>query len=193
MSSINYYKKYIKYREKYIKLKKQFNMTGGAENKICLLKDINNLDINIIKEIEDIASVHRNNPNYLPYVFTISKFFSELKYSNSNEYDKIINNSKISYILNENKIIAFCRGVYKPYTNSVYINMVHVRESYRKQGLCVKVVDNLIKSYNGINYFNLVVLASNTPAIKCYEKLGFKLTNYIEGQKEHSYILLVSI
>jgi len=71
MSSINYYKKYIKYREKYIKLKKQFNMTGGAENKICLFKDINNLDINIIKEIEDIASVHRNNLNYLPYVFTI--------------------------------------------------------------------------------------------------------------------------
>ena len=71
--------------------------------------------------------------------------------------------------------------------------MVHVRESYRKQGLCVKVVDNLIKSYNGINYFNLVVLASNTPAIKCYEKLGFKLTNYVEGQKEYYYVLLGSL
>jgi len=194
MSLINYYKKYIKYREKYIKLKKQFNMTGGAENKICLFKDINNLDINIIKEIEDIASIHRHNPKYQPYVFTISKFFSELKYSNSNEYDKIINNSKISYILNNNedkKVIAFCRGVYKPYKNSVYINMVHVRESNRGQGLCVKVVDNLIKSYNGINYFHLDVLASNTPAIKCYEKLGFKLTNHVEDKKVHYYVLEV--
>jgi len=191
MSSIDYYKKYIKYREKYIKLKEQFNMIGGAENKICLLKDINNLDKNIIKEIEDIASIHRNNPKYQPYVFTISKFFSELKYSNSNEYNKIINNSKISYILENDRIIAFCRGVYKPYKNSVYINMVHVRESNRGQGLCVKVVDNLIKSYNGINYFNLDVLASNTPAIKCYEKLGFKLTNHVEGEKVHYYVLQV--
>jgi len=191
MSSIDYYKKYIKYREKYIKLKEQFNMIGGAENKICLLKDINNLDKNIIKEIEDIASIHRNNPKYQPYVFTISKFFSELKYSNSNEYNKIINNSKISYILENDRIIAFCRGVYKPYTNSVYINMVHVRESNRGQGLCVKVVNNLIKSYNGINYFNLDVLASNTPAIKCYEKLGFKLTNHVEGEKVHYYVLQV--
>ena len=119
----------------------------------------------------------------------MSKFFSELKYSNSNSYDKIINKSKISYIIENDKIIAFCRGVYKPYKNSVYINMVHVRESYRKQGLCVKVVDNLIKSYNGINYFNLIVLVSNTPAIRCYEKLGFKLTNYVEDEKEYSYVL----
>ena len=85
----------------------------------------------------------------------MSKFFSELKYSNSNEYNKIINNSKISYIIDNGKVIAICRGVYKPYKNSVYISMVHVSESYRGKGLCNQVLGNLIKSYKGINYFDL--------------------------------------
>jgi RimJ/RimL family protein N-acetyltransferase len=191
----NYYEKYIKYKTKYIQLKKQISMNGGSENfgenKICIYKDINKLHPNIIKSIEDLVSIHRNNPKYLPYVFKIDKFFSELKYSNSNEYNKIINNSKISYIIDNkgnienvgDKVIAICRGVYKPYKNSVYISMVHVSESYRGKGLCNQVMNNLIKSYNGINYFNLDVLKNNVPAIKCYSRLGFKITNEKEDEK----------
>lgn len=197
MSSNNfnkYYDKYIKYKTKYIQLKTQINMNGGAEifgeNKICLYKDINKLHPNIIKNIEDLVSIHRNNPIYPDYKFKISKFISELKYSNSDEYNKINNNSKISYIIdnegnieNVGEVIAICRGVYKPYKNSVYISMVHVSESYRGKGLCNQVVDNLIKSYNGINYFNLDVLKNNVPAIKCYLRLGFKITNEQESEK----------
>jgi len=193
---IQIYEKYIKYKQKYIQLKKQISMNGGAENfgenKICLYKNINKLHPDIIKSIEDLVSIHRTNSKNDEYNFKVSKFLSELKYSNNNEYNKIINNSKISYIIddgNGNKVIAICRGVYKPYKNSVYISMVHISELYRGKGLCNQVVNNLIKSYNGINYFNLIVLVSNTPAIKCYEKLGFKLTNYMEGEKEYSYVL----
>jgi ribosomal protein S18 acetylase RimI-like enzyme len=193
MSSKDYYKKYIKYKQKYIQLKQKINMTGGAEdfgeNKICLYKDIDKLDLECIKNIEDLVSIHRTNPKYPDYVFKMSQFLSELKFSNSNEYNKIINNSKISYIIDENntknKVIAICRGVYKPYKNSVYISMVHVSESYRGKGLCMQVVDNLIKSYKGINYFNLDVLANNIPAVKCYLRLGFKLTNHVDGEKVH--------
>jgi len=180
------YEKYIKYKTKYIQLKKQVNMNGGSENKICLYKDLNKLNLELIKSIEDLVSIHRKDPNnsdYI-YVFTMSKFFSELKYSNSNEYNKIINNSKISYIIDEGKVIAICRGVYKPYKNSVYISMVHVSESYRGKGLCNQVVNNLIKSYNGINYFDLEVDKNNIPALKCYLKLGFK----IEDEKEEGYV-----
>jgi len=195
MNYDNYYDKYIKYKNKYIELKRKINMVGGnekifGENKICLYKDLNKLESSIIIGIEDLVSIHRTIPMYpdIKYVFKMSKFFSELKYSNSNEYNKIVNNSKISYILDSekvsgNKIIAICRGEYKPYKNSVYISMVHVAESYRGKGLCVQVVDNLIKSYKGINYFNLSVLADNIPAIKCYKRLGFKLTNHVEGDK----------
>jgi ribosomal protein S18 acetylase RimI-like enzyme len=185
MSSIKY-EKYIKYKTKYIQLKQKINMKGGAENfgenKICLYKDLNKLNLELIKSIEDLVSIHRNN------IFTISKFLSELEYSNSNEYNKIINNSKISYIIDEGKVIAICRGVYKPYKNSVYISMVHVSESYRGKGLCNQVVNNLIKSYNGINYFNLSVLKNNIPAVKCYLKLGFKITNEKEEEKVYYMI-----
>jgi len=195
MSSIKY-EKYIKYKTKYIQLKQKINMKGGAENfgenKICLYKDLNKLNLELIKSIEDLVSIHRNNPNNSDhiYVFTMSKFFSELKYSNSNEYNKIINNSKIAYIIDEGKVIAICRGVYKPYKNSVYISMVHVSESYRGKGLCNQVMNNLIKSYKGINYFDLNVLKNNTPAIKCYSRLGFKITN--EKEEEKVYYMVYS-
>jgi len=122
----------------------------------------------------------------------MSKFLNELKYSNNNEYNKIINNSKISYIIddrNGNKVIAICRGVYKPYKNSVYVSMVHVSESYRGKGLCNQVLNNLIKSYKGINYFNLSVLKNNIPAVKCYSKLGFKITNEKEEEKVYYMVL----
>ena len=194
MSSKEYtkYEKYIKYKTKYIQLKKQVNMNGGAENygenKICLYKDLHKLNLELIKSIEDLVSIHRNNPKYLPYVFTMSKFFSELKYSNSNEYNKIINNSKISYIIDNGKVIAICRGVYKPYKNSVYISMVHVSESYRGKGLCNQVLGNLIKSYKGINYFDLEVEKNNVPAVKCYSKLGFKIEEEKEEEKVYYMI-----
>jgi len=198
----NYYDKYIKYKNKYIELKRKINMIGGndkifGENKICLYKDLNKLESNIIIGIENLVSIHRTNSKNNGYNFKMSNFLGELKYSNSNEYNKIVNNSKISYILDPekvsgNKLIAICRGEYKPYKNSVYISMVHVAESYRGKGLCVQVVDNLIKSYKGINYFNLDVLADNIPAIKCYKKLGFRLTNHVEGEKVH-YMVKTSL
>ena len=47
-----------------------------------------------------------------------------------------------------------------------------------------QVVNNLIKSYNGINYFNLEVDKNNIPALKCYLKLGFK----IEDEKEEGNV-----
>jgi len=195
-NSNNYYEKYVKYKIKYIELKKQISMNGGAENigenKICLYKDINKLHPNITKSIEDLVSIHRTIPEYPEYIFKMSKFLSELKYSNNNEYNKIINNSKISYIIDTEgeKVIAICRGVYKPYKNSVYVSMVHVSESYRGKGLCNQVMNNLIKSYKGINYFDLNVLKNNTPAIKCYSRLGFKITN--EKEEEKVYYMVYS-
>jgi ribosomal protein S18 acetylase RimI-like enzyme len=187
----SYYQKYIKYREKYINLKNKLVMTGGSENKIYIYKDLDNLDMNIIKGVEDLVTIHRRNIKNPNEYFKIHNLISELKYSNSKEYQKILNNSKISLIIDSGKVIAICRGVYKPYNNSVYISMVHVLESYRGKGLCTQVVDNLIKSYKDIKYFGLNVLKNNTPAYKCYLKLGFEVRN--EKTEEKVYWMVKDI
>lgn len=76
------------------------------------------------------------------------------------------------------------------YTNQVgegYINNVVIDEDYRGRGLAEELLRAVICEGNekGIKDFTLEVRVSNIPAIKLYEKLGFKSVGIRKRFYEH--------
>ncbi len=58
--------------------------------------------------------------------------------------------------------------------DEVNIYNVAVTKSYRRQGIAQQLMEHLQKISEGAAFINLEVREGNTPAIKLYEKLGYK-------------------
>ena len=74
------------------------------------------------------------------------------------------------------KKIAHCSMRLKTRGNNIgayVLNSVSIIPEYRGKGLCTKFLECVLKKYSGKTIF-LGVLIDNIPALKCYEKLGFK-------------------
>ena len=70
-----------------------------------------------------------------------------------------------------------------------YINFVRTNKKFRGMGMCKRNMKKLIYlSINklGLNKFSLNVEIDNIYAIKCYEKIGFKINN--TNNSEHDMI-----
>jgi ribosomal protein S18 acetylase RimI-like enzyme len=56
-----------------------------------------------------------------------------------------------------------------------YISNVHIKDAYRGQGFCQKLLSALINTFT-TGTFELDVNGANVSAIKCYERAGFIIT-----------------
>lgn len=67
------------------------------------------------------------------------------------------------------------------------ITNVMIREDYRRQGIARKMLKRLMEDAKeiGVRNYTLEVRRSNLPAIKLYEKIGFKFEGVRPGFYEH--------
>ena len=90
-------------------------------------------------------------------------------------YKKEIENQVAHYLVltNEGEVCAY--GGYWQIFAEGHITNIAVKNEFRKQGLGTELVKALIEDAknNGITAMTLEVRASNEPAIKLYEKMGF--------------------
>lgn len=78
-------------------------------------------------------------------------------------------------IYNEEDVLGIARVFHK---NNGYLSLVHTNKKYRGNKICQNVISNITKLTNkhfNISTFKLEVLKDNISAIKCYEKIGFKI------------------
>ena len=98
-------------------------------------------------------------------------------------------NKKVMYlvIFKDNNILTTSRILYSG--KKGYINFVRTNKKFRGMGMCKRNMKKLIYlSINklGLNKFSLNVEIDNIYAIKCYEKIGFKITS--SNNSEHKMI-----
>lgn len=83
--------------------------------------------------------------------------------------------------------------------NGLHIYSIAVKKSFRRRGLGKKLLNHLIELAveQGLKRVYLEVKAENTPAIRLYEKLGFRKTRrikryYSDGEDALVYVLDLS-
>jgi len=115
-----------------------------------------------VNEIEQLMTIHRKHP------FSITDFIKE---------DERLT-GKIIIFTENNNVISIARTI--KLQDQYKISAVIVKESHRGKKLCQKMLKQLINSYDKNTKFTLSVLVDNTPAIKCYEKIGFKIIERVK-------------
>lgn len=151
-------------------------------------------------EIEEIKM------EYLPKVIEINEkvlpenypfYFYELLYKN---YPKSFLIAKI-----EEKIVGYvmCRvehsfrmGVFLPHFSKIgHVVSIGILPEYRRLGIGTSLMEkamDALKTHYFCDYIYLEVRVSNIPAIKFYEKLGFKINRVIKGyykDGEDAYVM----
>ncbi|MBR6308705.1 MAG: ribosomal protein S18-alanine N-acetyltransferase [Lachnospiraceae bacterium] len=93
------------------------------------------------------------------------------------------NNSIYLVILSDDRVVGAAGYTFNGFDG--YINNVVIDVDYRGQGLGRVLLQELLRvgRKNGVPEFTLEVRASNVPAIKLYESLGFKS----EGRRKNFY------
>lgn len=93
------------------------------------------------------------------------------------------NNSIYLIILSDDRVVGAAGYTFNGFDG--YINNVVIDVDYRGQGLGRVLLQELLRvgRKNGVPEFTLEVRASNVPAIKLYESLGFKS----EGRRKNFY------
>ena len=133
-----------------------------------------------------IVSIHRGR--------TFNLFEFGIEYFRHKE-DK--QKMKFLIITDKNKIISISRVSYNTKQNVGILALVHTLQQYRGQGLCQLNIKKLIKytqKRSKITFYKLGVDVSNTTAVKCYQKCGFKIKNTIkEDDMEDSYSMTLKI
>ena len=118
------------------------------------------------------------------------------------KYTEIINENIQDYLLN--KVQTYYQIIWNPAnldlitivraklskkdnnTKECILSMVETNYQYRNLQFCQKNISMLKKncqSIKPINKFILYVIKDNIPAIKCYEKCGFKIIELIKNKK----------
>lgn len=94
-------------------------------------------------------------------------------------------------------VVGFILGVVQR-AYEARILILAVDRAYRKQGIGTRLVRMFVDRFrrNGIHRLNLEVRASNTPAIRFYERMGFQRKSVIDGyyrDGEDAYLMTRSI
>lgn len=116
---------------------------------------------------------HRHH-DFMLFDFVIEAYYRYKKYSQ---------NARYLIFYTQNEVVTISRIFYKK--KSGYINAVHTNKKYRGKGYCQKNLKKLTDLANeklGIEKFELEVEIDNIPAIKCYERVGFKIKKRIKGE-----------
>jgi ribosomal protein S18 acetylase RimI-like enzyme len=81
------------------------------------------------------------------------------------------------FLIDDDKAFAACRVIIGGALKDGYISMVHIIPEYRGFKICSDMIKLLVKLTNETHQkveYRLDVDPQNIPAIKCYERVGFK-------------------
>ena len=109
----------------------------------------------------------------------LKDIFNEYK----DNYNPIINEfTKIYTYEIDNEVVSFL--IFSIMYEKCEIIDIYVKESYRRKGIAVSLINEILKDYN-VENITLEVSSINNSAINLYEKLGFKKVairkNYYEN------------
>jgi hypothetical protein len=79
------------------------------------------------------------------------------------------------------EVISTCRLIYNENSKTGYINMVFTNVKYRNKGVCQLNLEKMI-ALTKLKMYELEVDIDNVSAIKCYEKIGFKIIKKIKNK-----------
>lgn len=109
------------------------------------------------------------------YDLEVNNFSSPWSLDNLKKELETQNNDHLYYVVeNDNDVIAFI-GIWILY-DEAHIMSIVVDKAFKKKGIATKLLSEILKNFDNkiIKKMLLEVRNSNLPAIKLYEKLGFK-------------------
>ena len=123
----------------------------------------------------------------------LDKCFSRKETNNFKKYHNVTN-----VIKTKNGIVfatpnKYIEGLPQISLNGIYLNNMCVDPKARNKGIGTQLVLNVINAAKkaGKDYIILHVLKDNIPAIKIYQKLGFR--KYMEGINQDGYITIIYV
>ena len=138
-----------------------------------------------IFNVHEIPELEKNNPKFIHNLEKSIKTYKsnpDFKINNLIEETKTYRPDATVYLFvlhKKNTIVATMR-IYLYKTKS-YINLVHTSEKYRGKGICKALTNFMIEqTRTKIKTYELEVVDTNIPAIKCYEHNGFKFIKKIK-------------
>jgi len=144
---------------------------------------------------ENVVSIE---DSMLPEIIRIQSEGFETKSRNGiRRYSKRMR--KIFYVIkNQDKVVGYCIYYIKPvlslkcFKKKSVIYSISIDKSFRRMGYGEKLLKESIKEMrlNGISSILLYVNTKNLPAVRLYEKIGFRVVTEIEdicGPKETCY------
>jgi len=132
---------------------------------------------------EDAIRKYRNDPS-----FEIFKLIKEYIYYKPD--------SELVYfiIYKKDEIVSMLRFYYNIKKSFGYFNLVYTNPKYRGQGICQNMVRSIVElSKKYIKKYELSVVENNIPAIKCYEKVGFKYVRKVTSSQSTSNLMRLVI
>lgn len=96
-------------------------------------------------------------------------------------YVKNIDNYDGEIVLHNDKVIGQVFVGNEKTKDRGFITGLWVEKSYRRSGLGTRLLDDAVKTYDGID---LTVLKDNKEAINLYEKYGFDFAGYVNDKRE---------
>ena len=100
------------------------------------------------------------------------KFLSNIFNEYKEDYKFIQNEfTKVYTYITDEKIVGFV--IFDIIYEKCEIIDIYVKEEYRKKGIAMSLINEIEKDY-AVENITLEVREDNIPAIKLYEKLGFK-------------------
>lgn len=132
------------------------------------------------------------------YDLEVNNFSSPWSLDNLKKELETQNNDHLYYVVeNDNDVIAFI-GIWILY-DEAHIMSIVVDKAFKKKGIATKLLSEILKNFDNkiIKKMLLEVRNSNLPAIKLYEKLGFKQLyirkNYYTAPIEDAIIMELNL
>ena len=123
----------------------------------------------------------------------LDKCFSRKETNNFKKYHNVTNVIKTKngmVFATPNKYIE---GLQQISLNGIYLNNMCVDPKARNKGIGTQLVSSVINAAKKANYDHIIlhVLKDNIPAIKIYQKLGFR--KYIEGMNQDGKLTIIYV
>lgn len=138
----------------------------------------------VLKTIQKLPVIRPMTSDDIKKIAELEKECFSEPWSEKSLSEELINPTARFYTLSNNGEIMGYMGA-NNICNEVYITNVAMGEKYRNNGLGVRLVKYLIlqSAFENADFVTLEVRKSNEPAIKLYEKCGFKKV----GERKNFY------
>jgi len=130
------------------------------------------LILNIIPLNEDhITEIYKIELESFRSPWSLEAFLAELHNPASVSFVAVVEDEVAGYI------IAW------EFEHSIHIGNLAIKKDYRRKGIAIRLIKKILKiaEEKHHRFVSLEVRRSNLPAIRLYEKMGFKLDRIIKG------------